>query len=210
MPASSGPLFTTGFNETLGWTHTVNLPDLDDIYVLELDKEKPHHYLHDGKSMPLASREISVPVRGAQPQTRTHWSSHLGPIVHRTQTRRRWHRRSRGGPRLHLPPRLDDVSSHRRSPATPQPFRRLRAKLQRSPLVDFPPRSPAYPDLSPDAGVRRKINASSRGAVLFHRHRIAGQEIAANGAPGEYGVFRVMGYHDDKDGKRVATGAAVG
>jgi acyl-homoserine-lactone acylase len=391
------PLLTTGFNETLGWTHTVNLPDLDDIYVLELDKEKPHHYLHDGKSMALASREISVPVRGGQPQTRTYWSSHLGSIVHRTSEKvfaiksaildaygyyeqwydlgkaRNWKQFRAILERNHLPmfnlayadadgnifylwngtvpKRVDDGTDYRAevpgatsrhiwtafhptadlpqllNPSSgyvqncndPPWWTSLRDRLD-------PKRFPSYFEPGRTLGLRTQIslqmlessdkfslddvmrlknntrmlladrvkpglvkalqdvhhpgatlmeawdnstNSTSRGAVLFqrfwdlyreaakpepfaiawdaknpartpsgianpqlavqkfdeamqqitksygdpavawgdvHRYRIAGQDLPASGAPGEYGVFRVMGYRDDKDGKRVATG----
>jgi len=78
------PVLRHGFNERLGWTHTVNSPDLDDIFVLTLDRDKPHHYLFEGKSMPLSSREIEVEIAGKTPQRRTYWYSHLGPVIHRT------------------------------------------------------------------------------------------------------------------------------
>jgi len=78
------PVLTTGFNEHLGWTHTVNLPDLDDIYVLTLDKTKPDHYVFEGSARPLERREITVDVKGGPAQKRVYWYSHLGPIVHRS------------------------------------------------------------------------------------------------------------------------------
>ena len=78
------PVLRHGFNEHLGWTHTVNYPDLDDIYTLTLDRNRPDHYLFEGKPMPLTPREITVEVQGGAPQRRTYWYSHLGPIVHRT------------------------------------------------------------------------------------------------------------------------------
>ena len=74
------PVLTTGFNEHLGWTHTVDYPDLDDIYTLKMDPAKPDHYLFDGQSRPLQKVEIEV---GGE--KRTYWDSHLGPVVHRTR-----------------------------------------------------------------------------------------------------------------------------
>ncbi len=85
------PVLTTGFNEHLGWTHTVNYPDLDDIYVLNRDPEHTDHYIYDGKSMPLSKSSIDVEVR--QPDgtlktvTRTYEDTHLGPVVHHTKDR---------------------------------------------------------------------------------------------------------------------------
>jgi acyl-homoserine-lactone acylase len=46
FPGAPFPLL--GHNETLGWTNTVNRPDLVDIYKLTLDKDGTH-YLMDGK-----------------------------------------------------------------------------------------------------------------------------------------------------------------
>jgi acyl-homoserine-lactone acylase len=82
------PVLTTGFNEHLGWSHTVNYPDLADIYVLSLDPKNRQQYIFDGKPMPLTRKEIAVEVR--QPdgklreERRTYFYSHVGPIVHQT------------------------------------------------------------------------------------------------------------------------------
>jgi acyl-homoserine-lactone acylase len=82
------PVLTTGFNEHLGWTHTVNNIDLEDFFALTIDPGRPEHYLFDGKSLPLTKKEVAVEVKGADgsitTQRRTYWESHLGPIVHRT------------------------------------------------------------------------------------------------------------------------------
>ncbi len=77
------PMLTTGFNEHLGWTHTVNYPDLQDVYALVADPKDENRYVFDGKSMPLLRREIVVEVRGEPTQRRTYWESHLGPVLHR-------------------------------------------------------------------------------------------------------------------------------
>lgn len=391
------PLLTTGFNEHLGWTHTVNLPDLDDIYALNLDPEKPHHYLYDGKSMPLGSREITVPVRGAQPQTRTYWHSHLGPLVHRTKDKafaiksaildaygyyEQWYELGKARnwkefratleknslPMFNLtyadvdgnifylwngtvPKRLDDGTDYRVDIPAPNPKHVWSAFHPTSELPQLlnpsggyvqncndPPwwtslrnpldkkRYPSYFEPGRTLGLRTQMslemiesrekfsledvmrlknntrmlladrvkpdllkalravnhpgaalmetwdnytNAQSRGAVLFqrfwdqyqkaakpepyavpwdeknpartpsglrdhslavkmfdeamqwtrdtyqdpavawgdvHRFRLAGKDLPANGAPGEYGLFRVMGYRTEKDNTRVATG----
>ena len=82
------PVLRHGFNETLGWTHTVNNIDPEDVYALRLDPKQPDHYLFEGKSLPLAKREIAVEVKqpdgGTKTERRDYWSSRLGPVIHRT------------------------------------------------------------------------------------------------------------------------------
>ena len=83
------PVLTTGFNEYLGWSHTVNYPDLADIYVLTLDPKNPEAYIFDGKPMPLTKKEVAVEIK--QPdgkigtERRTYRYSHLGPVIHQTR-----------------------------------------------------------------------------------------------------------------------------
>ena len=83
------PMLTSGFNEHLGWTHTVNNIDLQDVYALTLDLKTPEHYVFEGKSMPLTKREFAVEVKSAEAplktERRAYWYSHLGPVVHRTR-----------------------------------------------------------------------------------------------------------------------------
>jgi acyl-homoserine-lactone acylase len=83
------PMLTSGFNEHLGWTHTVNNIDLQDIYALALDPKKPDHYLFDGKPLALTKREFAVEVKtgdgSVRTERRSYWYSHLGPVVHRTR-----------------------------------------------------------------------------------------------------------------------------
>lgn len=82
------PVLTTGFNDHLGWAHTVNNIDLEDFFALPLDPNRPDHYLFDGKPMPLTKKEVAVEVKGKDgtvaARKRTYWYSHLGPVVHRT------------------------------------------------------------------------------------------------------------------------------
>lgn len=81
------PVLTTGFNEHLGWTHTVNNVDLEDFFALTIDPKQPDHYLFDGKPRPFLKKEVAVEVKGADgaltTRKRTSWDSHLGPVVHR-------------------------------------------------------------------------------------------------------------------------------
>jgi acyl-homoserine-lactone acylase len=80
------PVLRHGFNDTLGWTHTVNNIDPEDVYALRLDPKQPGHYLFEGKSLPLTKREIAVEAKQAdgamKTERRDQWSSHLGPIIH--------------------------------------------------------------------------------------------------------------------------------
>lgn len=57
------PVLTTGFNDYLGWTHTVNYPDLEEIYALDVDPDNPDHYLFEGASLPLQREDVTVQVR---------------------------------------------------------------------------------------------------------------------------------------------------
>lgn len=83
------PVLTTGFNERIGWSHTVNYPDLTDIFVLVLDPKNHDQYLFDGKQMPITKKEISVEVKQSDGTTkvekRVYEYSHVGPVVHRSK-----------------------------------------------------------------------------------------------------------------------------
>lgn len=84
------PVLTTGWNEHLGWSHTVNYPDLEEIYELELDPERADHYRFDGDWLPIARDDVEVTIKtpeGTKSQTRTFWHTPLGPVIHRTPTK---------------------------------------------------------------------------------------------------------------------------
>lgn len=76
-----GPLLTTGFNEALGWAHTVNYPDLEEIYALALDPENPGHYLFDGGSVAIETEEVTVIDEAGTPVTQTLAWTPLGPVI---------------------------------------------------------------------------------------------------------------------------------
>ncbi|MEX2113067.1 MAG: penicillin acylase family protein [Pirellulales bacterium] len=81
------PVLTSGWNEHLGWSHTVNYPDLEEIYELELDPQRPEHYRFDGGSAPIAADVVTIRIKGEgepQSETRTFWHTPLGPVIHRT------------------------------------------------------------------------------------------------------------------------------
>lgn len=80
------PLFAGGFNENLGWATTNNGPDPDEIYALDVDPERPDHYLFDGTSIPLTRYTVTVEFKngpGLARETREFWSSPLGPVIYR-------------------------------------------------------------------------------------------------------------------------------
>ncbi|WP_339738829.1 penicillin acylase family protein [uncultured Maricaulis sp.] len=76
------PLILHGFNPDLGWAHTVNKPDLSDIYVLETEGDR---YRLDGEWLDLehGTARLTVgifgPVRWTV--TRDMWWSRHGPVV---------------------------------------------------------------------------------------------------------------------------------
>ncbi|HJR59239.1 MAG TPA: penicillin acylase family protein [Vicinamibacterales bacterium] len=82
------PVLRAGFNDRLGFVTTNNAPDLDDVFALKLDPQRPDHYVFDGRSMPLERRDATVQVRSedgsVRTEARTFWSSHVGPVVYRT------------------------------------------------------------------------------------------------------------------------------
>lgn len=82
------PVLTSGWNEHLGWSHTVNYPDMEEIYELELDPDRPEHYLFDGGSVPLERDEVEIAVRDGSSrkvEKFTFWHTPLGPVIHKTQ-----------------------------------------------------------------------------------------------------------------------------
>ena len=81
FPGSPYPFL--GHNENLGWTNTVNRPDLIDIYKLELDADATHYKL-DGQWRPLERQRVWLPVRVGPlvlPIPRDIWRSAHGPAM---------------------------------------------------------------------------------------------------------------------------------
>ncbi len=84
------PILTSGFNEFLGWSHTVNAPDLEEIYELDLDPARPDHYLFDDDSIPIEREEVTVRIAGEpapRSLSRVFWHTPLGPVIHRTPSK---------------------------------------------------------------------------------------------------------------------------
>ena len=79
------PVILVGHNEHLGWAHTVNSPDLIDIYVLDINPDNPNQYKFDGKWLDFEVRQVPIEVKLWGPARWTvHqealWSVH-GPAV---------------------------------------------------------------------------------------------------------------------------------
>jgi acyl-homoserine-lactone acylase len=81
FPGSPYPFL--GHNENLGWTNTVNRPDMIDVYKLELDSTGTKYKL-DGQWLPLEKTRVWLPVRFGPfvlPIPRTVWRSKHGPAI---------------------------------------------------------------------------------------------------------------------------------
>jgi penicillin amidase/acyl-homoserine-lactone acylase len=79
------PIVLHGHNRDLGWAHTVNRPDLIDVYVLDVDPDRPYRYRFDGgwRDMEMRGGGIEVKLLGPISWTfhrPTLWSVH-GPVV---------------------------------------------------------------------------------------------------------------------------------
>jgi acyl-homoserine-lactone acylase len=77
------PFIALGHNKNLGWTNTVNGPDLIDVYKLVLD-EGGKNYRYDGKWLPLESKRVWLVVKFgpfALPVPRTVYRSIHGPVI---------------------------------------------------------------------------------------------------------------------------------
>jgi acyl-homoserine-lactone acylase len=77
------PYVLLGHNRNLGWTNTVNRPDLIDIYQLTLN-EAEDQYRFDGAWKPLISKRVWLPVKFGPitvPIPRTIYRSVHGPVI---------------------------------------------------------------------------------------------------------------------------------
>lgn len=83
----TGPVAMVGHNRNLGWVHTVNRPDLVDVYVLETNPDNPNQYKYDGEWYDLEQRTAEIKVKLLPGLSWTFdrealWSIH-GPVVRR-------------------------------------------------------------------------------------------------------------------------------
>lgn len=81
------PLVLHGHNQDLGWAHTVNHPDLADIYVLDINPDNENQYRLDGEWVDFETGNAALRVRLWGPFSWTFnremlWSAH-GPVVRR-------------------------------------------------------------------------------------------------------------------------------
>jgi len=81
------PVVLHGHNRNLGWAHTVNSPDLIDVYVLDINPDDPNQYRFDGDWRDLEVRTARIKTKLIGPISWTFrrealWSVH-GPVVRR-------------------------------------------------------------------------------------------------------------------------------
>jgi acyl-homoserine-lactone acylase len=77
------PFVLLGHNRHLGWTNTVNRPDLIDVYKLVMN-DAGDQYRYDGKWMPLTSKRVWLPVKMGPfnlPVPQTVYRSIHGPVI---------------------------------------------------------------------------------------------------------------------------------
>ena len=79
------PIVLVGHNEHLGWGHTVNAPDLVDVYELEIHPDDPYLYKYDGEWQFLRVKKVPIKVKLFGPFSWTFkkevlWSVH-GPVL---------------------------------------------------------------------------------------------------------------------------------
>ena len=82
-----GPMIFLGHDDNKGWCHTINRPDLDDMYKLEINPDNPNQYKFDGAWRDLETGTARIRVKLLGPISWTFkremlWSVH-GPAVRR-------------------------------------------------------------------------------------------------------------------------------
>ena len=79
------PVVLIGFNQHLGWTHTVSQSKQFTFYQLELDPQNPLRYRYGDTYRELSSQHVTISVRQAddsvQQVERTFYRSHYGPML---------------------------------------------------------------------------------------------------------------------------------
>lgn len=84
FPGSPYPFL--GHNEVLGWTNTVNRPDMVDVFKLVLDETGTKYKMGD-RWLPLQHKTVTLPVRMGPvtlPVRRDIWRSAHGPVIKNT------------------------------------------------------------------------------------------------------------------------------
>jgi len=79
------PGVAIGFNDSVGWTHTVSNSERVVFYRLDLVPGDPTRYFYDGEPREMTAKTIKIPVKGEngeeQIEQHTVWFSHYGPMV---------------------------------------------------------------------------------------------------------------------------------
>ena len=79
------PAVVIGFNQHLGWTHTVSQSKRFTLYQLKLDPADPLRYKYNGEYRDITSRNVTVQVKqddgSLMDVTQTLYFSHFGPMV---------------------------------------------------------------------------------------------------------------------------------
>ena len=57
------PIVLLGHNQHLAWGHTINYPDLIDVYKLEINPNNPNEYRFDGQWRSLEIRKVPIEIR---------------------------------------------------------------------------------------------------------------------------------------------------
>lgn len=84
---AGAPFPSWGHDENKGWCHTINKPDLADIYALEVNPDNPNQYRFDGAWRDLERDTARIPVRNERGEVSEAayellWSVQ-GPVVRR-------------------------------------------------------------------------------------------------------------------------------
>jgi acyl-homoserine-lactone acylase len=79
------PLVVIGFNRDVSWSHTVSTATTFGLYEVSLVPGDPTSYVVDGRPERMTSRQVTVPVRGADGSvgtvSRTLYSTRYGPVL---------------------------------------------------------------------------------------------------------------------------------
>jgi acyl-homoserine-lactone acylase len=74
------PVVLIGFNESIGWTHTVSTGPRFVLREMKLGST-PTSYVIDGQQKEMTARNITVEVKDGPSKTRTYYTTEFGPLV---------------------------------------------------------------------------------------------------------------------------------